>query len=238
MRLDKYLSAYTELTRSQARKAIRDGRVCVNGEVFYQGEQKIASGDKVEMDGQRIQEQRYQYIMLNKPAGLVSATCDERHETTVEYVKGAADGRTSFFAKDLFPMGRLDRDTEGLLIITNDGEMAHRLLSPKNHVTKKYYVCLDTEIDETDVERIENGIDIGEKHMTKPAKLEILSPKRCYLTITEGKFHQVKRMFAELGKKVIYLKRVEMGGLSLDEHLKAGEWRFLTEEEIRRLKGE
>lgn len=238
MRLDKYLSDFTELTRSQAKKAIREGRVSVNEEISSRGDCKIAAEDRVKLDGQVIKAQRYQYIMLNKPAGLVSATCDDRHETVVEYIKGAADGRTSFFAKNLFPMGRLDKDTEGLLIITNDGEMAHRLLSPKNHVAKKYFVRLDKEIDKTDVEKMSDGIDIGEKHRTKPAKLEILSPEECYLTITEGKFHQIKRMFAELGKKVIYLKRIEMGGLGLDDCLEPGEWRFLTAEEIKRLKGE
>lgn len=132
-------------------------------------------------------------------------------------------------------MGRLDKDTEGLLILTNDGELAHRLLSPRYHVAKKYFVQLDMDLDTTDVEKMREGLDIGEKRLTSPAVLEILAPREALLTITEGKFHQVKRMFAKLGKTVTYLKRVEMGTLVLDESLAVGEWRFLTEEEIRNL---
>jgi 16S rRNA pseudouridine516 synthase len=133
-------------------------------------------------------------------------------------------------------MGRLDKDTEGLLIVTNDGELAHRLLSPKNHVEKKYFVRLDGTVDESYRAAMAQGIEIGEKHPTRQAKLEILSECECYLTITEGKFHQVKRMFERLGRKVVYLKRVKMGNLELDENLESGAWRFLSEEEIRSLR--
>lgn len=243
MRLDKYLSDYTELTRSQAKKAIRQGRVTVNGTVPEKGEERVELSDSVLFDGKQIRAEKYQYIMLNKPAGLVSATTDDINKTVVEYIKEKAPvGRvaTDFeeisLAKDLFPVGRLDKDTEGLLILTNDGDMAHRLLSPKRHVDKTYFVRLDTRIDETDHIRMQEGLDIGEKKDTRPAELEILSEREVYLTITEGKFHQVKRMFAKLGKKVLYLKRVRMGELELDETLMVGDWRFLTEEEIRVLR--
>lgn len=241
IRLDKYLADYTEMTRSQAKKAVREGRIRVNGEVVKAGDDKVSFSDSVSWDGKEIKGQQYQYIMLNKPAGVVSAT-EDNHETTVVELLQRRDSvksseRDVFLARDLFPMGRLDKDTEGLLVLTNDGEMAHRLLSPKYHVDKKYFVKVDKEVDSTDVDEMCEGMDIGEKHLTKPASLEILSPYECYLTITEGKFHQVKRMFAKLGKTVVYLKRVQMGNLKLDETLAPGEWRFLTEEEIKELKG-
>ena len=133
-------------------------------------------------------------------------------------------------------MGRLDKDTEGLLILTNDGELAHRLLSPKFHVEKTYLVQLDTAVSGEDVLHMKEGLDIGEKQLTKPAKMEILSERECLLTITEGKFHQVKRMFHKLGKEVVYLKRVAMAGIKLEDSLEKGQWRQLTEKEIEKLK--
>lgn len=245
LRLDKYLAEFTELTRSQAKKEIREGRVQVNGETAKTGNDKVAFSDSVLWDGREIRGQQYQYIMLNKPAGIISSTADNRDETVVEYIRKCSPAGMSsvpdhsresvFLAKDLFPMGRLDKDTEGLLILTNNGELAHRLLSPKYHVAKKYFVQLDQDLDTTDVDKMREGLDIGEKKLTSPAVLEILAPREGLLTITEGKFHQVKRMFAKLGKTVTYLKRVEMGALVLDDSLAVGEWRFLTEEEIRNL---
>ncbi len=246
LRLDKFISDYTELTRSQAKKAIRAGEVSVNGNVTKKGDDKVSFSDSVLWKEKEIRGQKYQYIMLNKPAGIVSATVDEHDTTVVEHVlrtEPVTGGDTDVsgmppLAKDLFPMGRLDKDTEGLLIVTNDGELAHRLLSPKYHVEKKYFVRLDAELEPGDEEAIKKGLDIGEKRITKPAKLEALAERECYLTITEGKFHQVKRMFAALGKHVVYLKRVTMGAISLDEMLPSGGWRFLTEKEIAKLKGE
>ena len=158
------------------------------------------------MGEEEVVGERYQYIMFNKPAGVVSATVDRDETTVVEYVRSRSPRH---LAKDLFPMGRLDKDTRGLLVLTNDGDMAHRLLSPARHVPKKYYVV---------------------------AHMEIISGNECFLTITEGKYHQIKRMFRCLGKTVVGLKRVEMAGLKLDESLAEGEWRFLTEEEIEYLK--
>ena len=234
VRLDKYLSDFTELTRSQAKKEIRAGRVWVNENIAARGEERVSSSDVVIWNGNEVSGEKYRYIMLNKPAGIVSATRDNRDETVVEYVSRTLDIPSG----DLFPMGRLDKDTEGLLILTNDGGLAHRLLTPKNHIRKKYFVRLDTDIDETDVEQMRQGLDIGEKHLTKPAEMEILTDRECYLTITEGKFHQIKRMFGKLGKTVIYLKRVSMGALCLDETLQAGECRFLTKQEILLLSGQ
>ena len=234
IRLDKYLSDYTELTRSQAKKAIREGRVRVGETIAVKGDTKVATSDIVWLDGREIQGERYQYIMLHKPAGVVSATVDKEDTTVVDLVYNTAG--EAYLAKDLFPVGRLDKDTEGLILLSNDGMLAHRILSPGRHVPKKYKVILDEDIDQTAVELMEQGLDIGEKHLTKPAVLEQIGQREYFLTITEGKFHQVKRMFAALGRRVVYLKRVEMAGLTLDEKLAKGEWRFLTEEEIATLK--
>lgn len=234
MRLDKMLADFTELTRSQAKKAVRDGEVCVNGELVTKSDVKISETDKVSLNGQILQSETYQYIMLNKPVGILSSTKDNAQDTVIDWIRRTSVG--AFLAKDLFPMGRLDKDTEGLLIITNDGPLSHRLLSPAKHVDKTYYVVVNGVLDETDVESLKNGIDIGEKRITKPGFTKILSDTECELTITEGKFHQVKRMFQKLGKPVVYLKRIRMAGLCLDDSLLRGEWRMLTEEEIQILK--
>ena len=173
--------------------------------------------------------------MLNKPKGFVSATTDREYKTVVDIISSSEK-------KDLFPVGRLDIDTEGLLLITNDGELAHRLLAPKNHVEKTYYVEVSGILDDVDVDAVEKGLDIGEEKNTIPAKMEILKTdiqnniSSCYLTIHEGKFHQVKRMMKKLGKTVTYLKRVSMGSLILDSKLKKGNYRKLTEQEIIELK--
>jgi len=170
--------------------------------------------------------------MLNKPAGCVSATEDLRHETVLDLIDEPGK-------KDLFPVGRLDIDTEGLLLITNDGELAHRLLAPKKHVAKTYFARIRGCVDETDAAKMKEGLDIGEKRPTLPAELVILKAgdiSEIMLTITEGKFHQVKRMFEAVGKKVTYLKRVEMGSLVLPDELAPGEYRPLTEEELQELR--
>lgn len=236
MRLDKYLSEYSPLTRSEAKKVIRSGQVRVGGEIVKKPEHKV-DGD-VMWNGNPVVAQEYQYIMLHKPAGIVSATTDRFDQTVIQWVRETQPVRAKgedepfFLHKDLFPMGRLDKDTEGLLILTDDGELSHRLLSPKKHVEKVYYVELEKKLCEDDAKILESGVDIGEEKLTKPAKLEMISEQSCYLTITEGKFHQVKRMFEAVGNRVVYLKRVKMGGLDLDEKLKKGQWRFLTEAEI------
>ena len=238
IRLDKYLSDYTEWTRSQIKKKVASGLVKVQDAVIKDAGYKVSAEDVIEMEGQRICGQQYQYLLFHKPAGIVSATEDTREETVLDAVRRggfAGEGEVPFLAKDLFPMGRLDKDTEGLLILTNDGELAHRLLSPKFHVEKTYLVQLDTTVSGEDVLHMKEGLDIGEKQLTKPAKMEILSERECFLTITEGKFHQVKRMFQAVGCQVVSLHRLSMGGLSLPEDLKEGQARELDDAALQSL---
>lgn len=231
MRLDKYLAEMGVGTRQEVKKQIRQGKAAVNGIVVKAADTKIdETSDEVTICGRNISYVSYEYYMLNKPAGVVSATEDRRDTTVIDLIKEKK-------RKDLFPVGRLDKDTEGLLLITNDGDLAHRLLAPKKHVDKVYYAKIDGMVTEEDVKRFAEGIDIGaeEEEMTRPAKLDIMKSaeeSEIRLTIHEGKFHQVKRMFLAVGKEVTYLKRERMGTLCLDENLKPGEYRLLTEEEI------
>lgn len=236
IRLDKFLSEMSGWTRSEVKKIVRTGSVIVDGNEVKKPETKIDEKlSIVSVDGRQIKYNKYEYYMLNKPKGFVSATTDREHKTVVDIISSSEK-------KDLFPVGRLDIDTEGLLLITNDGELAHRLLAPKNHVEKTYYVEVSGILDDVDVDAVEKGIDIGEEKNTIPAKMEILKTdiqnniSSCYLTIHEGKFHQVKRMMKKLGKTVTYLKRVSMGSLILDSKLKNGNYRKLTEQEIIELK--
>lgn len=235
IRLDKFLTDMGCGTRSVIKNLVRKGKVSVNGEVIKKPEIKINEDeDVVLLDGEEIKYNRYEYFMLNKPDGYVSATTDRNEKTVLDLLK-AEDRR-----KDLFPVGRLDKNTEGLLVISNDGEMAHKILSPKNHIAKTYYVKVNGRIENEHIEIFEKGIDIGEKNITKPGILKIIKSgdiSEAELTIYEGKFHQVKRMFEAVGMKVVYLKRIKMGTLGLDETLKPGEYRRLTLEETEQLKG-
>ena len=232
LRLDKYLADMGIGTRSQIKEAAKKGRIQVNGQTEKKTDRKITPGDdQVIMDGQVIGYVHTEYYMLNKPQGVVSATEDRKYQTVVDLI---ADRQR----KDLFPVGRLDIDTEGLLLITNDGELAHRLLSPKKHVDKVYYAKVQGKVDESDVKAFADGVDIGDDTPVKNADLRILKSgeeSEIELTITEGRFHQVKRMFHAVGKEVIYLKRLSMGSLVLDKTLTKGEYRSLTEEEIKKL---
>ena len=231
IRLDKFLSEMGVGTRQEVKQYIRKGKVEVDGEIAKRPELKVdETKANVTLDGERIGYASYVYYMLNKPSGVVSATEDKREKTVIDLIKGQK-------RKNLFPVGRLDKDTVGLLLITNDGNLAHRLLAPKKHVDKVYYAKIDGMVTEEDVKRFAEGIDIGaeEEEMTRPAKLDIMKSaeeSEIRLTIHEGKFHQVKRMFLAVGKEVTYLKRERMGTLCLDENLKPGEYRLLTEEEI------
>ena len=229
MRLDKLLTELGTGSRSEVKKYIRSGLVTVNGEVVKKPEQKVdEKKDTVCFRGNPLTYTEYEYYLFHKPAGCVTATEDNLHRTVMDYLADTA-------RHDLFPVGRLDIDTEGLLLITNDGALAHDLLSPAKHVSKVYYAKIDGRVTEEDVNLFEKGVDIGEKKLTKPAKLTILKSKpisEIELTITEGKFHQVKRMFEAVGKRVTYLKRISMGPLVLSDDLKAGEYRKLTIEEI------
>ena len=231
MRLDKYLTQAGIGTRSQVKEYIRKGLITVDGVTEKKPERKIEENlQQICYQGKQISFEKFVYYMLNKPAGCVSATTDKRDKTVIELL--AAENRD-----DLFPVGRLDKDTEGLLLITNDGELAHRLLSPRKHVPKKYLVILAGDVSEEQRTHLETGVDIGEEKLTLPAVFEWKSreEKEAYLTITEGKFHQVKRMFQAVDNKVLFLKRVRMGSLVLDESLLPGEYRPLRSEELKEL---
>ena len=233
MRIDKYLAEMGQGTRSEIKKLIRSGRVMVDGEAVKKPELKIdETTQKVSLDGKQIGYAKKEYYMLHKPAGVISATKDERDKTVLDLI---ADKKRN----DLFPVGRLDKDTEGLLLITNDGELAHRLLSPKKHVDKIYYAKIQGKVDESDVKAFADGVDIGDDTPAKSADLRILKSgeeSEIELTITEGRFHQVKRMLAARGKPVLYLKRVRMGNLPLDPALEPGTYRYLTEDEVESLR--
>ena len=232
MRLDKFLCELGIGTRSEVKNKIKNGLVQVEGVNKVTPEYKPdIEKDKVYYNGSLLQYAEFEYYMLNKPAGCVSATSDNLHKTVLELIDTKV-------RKDLFPVGRLDIDTEGLLLITNDGALAHQLLSPKKHVDKTYYAEIEGMITNEDVVAFKEGLDIGENTLTLPAKLVILESgtiSKIEVTIQEGKYHQVKRMFEAVGKRVVYLKRLSMGTLTLDETLKPGEYRQLTPEEIEHL---
>ena len=230
MRLDKFLCDCRLGTRSQIKKDIKAGLVTVNDAKVLKPEQHIDEyADRIFYKGQQCVYEEFVYYMLHKPSGLVSATEDKHEQTVIDLM--SQEGRD-----DLFPVGRLDKDTEGLLLITNDGTLAHDLTSPSKHVEKEYECHLAYLIDNRQKAQLEQGVDIGEKALTKPAVVHILDEKRIALTITEGKFHQVKRMLHAVGNEVVYLKRLRMGTLTLDEKLPKGSYRRLTEEETENLR--
>jgi len=235
IRLDKYLADMGAGTRSEVKREIARGKVTVDGAVIRRPEFKInAQMQVICYQGGTLPYVRYEYYMLNKPAGVVSATQDKNDRTVLDLISNKK-------RKDLFPVGRLDKDTEGLLLITNDGNLAHRLLAPRKHVDKIYYAEIDGVVTEDDRAAFAFGVDIGEKQPAREAHLEILDvnsdaqKSTIRLTIHEGKFHQVKRMFQAVGKEVVYLKRLSMGTLMLDKKLKPGEYRELTDEELKEL---
>ena len=224
-RLDKRLANTGKWSRKEARDLIRAGRVSVDGAPCRAPEQKVDGAAPVAVDGTPIAAPGPVYLMLNKPAGVVSST-DEPGERTVLELLGE-----EYQNIGLFPAGRLDKDTEGLLLLTNDGPLAHRLLAPKSHVDKVYYVEVDGTLDEGDAEAVRTGITLADGYACLPGELELLGGNRAYITLREGKYHQVKRMLAARGKPVVYLKRVRFGPLVLDETLPKGGWRVLTREE-------
>ena len=233
MRLDRYLCETGFGTRSQVKALLKKGLVQVDGEIVKKAELKIdEERAQVFCGGAAAVYQKYIYLMMNKPPGVLSATEDRRQKTVLDLVEEPVpDG--------IFPVGRLDKDTEGLLLLTNDGELAHRLLSPKKHVDKIYEARVEGRVTGEHVRRFEEGLEIGEKRPTLPAVLEILSSgeeSRVRITIREGKFHQIKRMFEAVGCRVLWLKRLSMGSLQLDGGLAPGEYRALRPEETERLK--
>ncbi|MBE5936254.1 MAG: rRNA pseudouridine synthase [Lachnospiraceae bacterium] len=235
LRLDKYLADMGVGTRSEVKVIIKKKRVSVNGQIALKDNVKIdIDNDDVLVDGKKIAYVEYEYFMLNKPAGVVSATTDDINKTVVDLIEDKT--------KDIFPVGRLDKDTEGLLLLTNDGELAHNLLSPRKHIDKKYYAIINGLVDIEHIEQFKKGLNINDEYTTKEAILEIISTdenegkSEIYVTIVEGKYHQVKRMFKAICMEVTYLKRVSMGEICLDETLSLGEYRRLTEKEISILK--
>ncbi len=231
MRLDKYLSDMGAGTRSELKKEIRKGGAVVDGKVVKDPGYSVSSSSSVIFRGTSVAYEEFVYYMLNKPAGIISASEDDREPTVVDLIDEPK-------RRDLFPVGRLDRDTEGLLLITNDGALSHRLLSPKHHVDKVYYVKVSGILSESDIELFRDGLVLTDGLECLPADLEILSvsddeyASEALITIREGKFHQVKRMFSSIGAEVSYLKRLSMGPLVLDPDLAPGEYRRLTPDEL------
>ena len=235
MRMDKFLSQTLNVTRTEAKKMLKQGHISKNEVVCKDGAEKAEpQADVVCLDGTQIKYEQFHYLMLHKPAGCVTATEDAHVKTVMDYIP--AERR-----RNLSPVGRLDKDTEGLLVLTDDGALNHRLLAPGKHVPKTYYAKIDGTVTEQEVTRFAKGLEIGEKKPTAPAILEILhsaEQSEIHVTITEGKFHQIKRMFHAIGMEVLYLKRLSMGTLQLDETLAPGAWRELTADEIQQLKEE
>ena len=233
MRLDKFISSNTTLSRAEAKKIIKKG-ILINNILIKSPDYKVDEiNDQVMVNGNRLVYQKYVYIMMNKPKDTVSATEDAIEKTVVDILK--EEDRIY----KVFPVGRLDKDTEGLMLLTNDGELAHRLISPKKDVVKKYYVEVSGELKEEYLSIVEAGVMLEDGYKCKPARLEILESNedksRANIYITEGKFHQVKRMMKSLETTVTYLKRISIGKLILDENLELGEYRYLTNEELDKL---
>ncbi len=232
-RLDKLLSSTGHWSRREVKELIRQGRVSVDGERAQKPEDKCDSAlAQIAVDGQMVDCAPFVYLMLHKPAGILSATEDKRQRTVIDLLPEHLRRR------GLFPVGRLDKDTEGLLLLTDDGSLGHELLSPKKHVDKVYYAQVEGKLGQSDVDALARGMTLGDGLECLPAGLEVLGDgSECLVTLREGKYHQVKRMLAARGKPVTYLKRLSMGPLKLDETLEKGSWRPLKLEEIFALKG-
>ena len=225
MRIDKLLSEMGKATRSESARLARQGKILVNGVPIKKSDFHVdPEKDEIVLCGARIEYKKFTYMMLNKPEGYVSATDDAR-ELTVLDLLNEEERR-----KDLFPCGRLDKNTLGLVILTNDGESAHKLLSPKHHAEKVYKFKSKLPLSQNDVEALEKGIDIG-GYVTKPCKIAMSGECDGEITLTEGKYHQIKRMLEAVENKITYLERISFGGVALDTSLERGEWRYLTSEE-------
>ena len=230
LRLDKMLAHLGYGSRKDVKRIIRKGEVLVNGEVCKDDDFKVDSDiDEVVVFDESVSYSEFVYIMLNKPSGVVSATFDNFKQTVIDLV-------SEYEKQKVFPVGRLDIDTEGLLFITNDGMLCHNLLAPKSHVDKKYYVEFSGQFKQEYYEAFEKGITLDDGYVTLPGQIKLIDSNKAEVIIHEGKFHQVKRMFLALNMEVTYLKRISFGSLVLDESLKLGEYRLLTEKEIEDLK--
>lgn len=233
LRIDKILSNVGYGSRAEIKKYCKYGIVFVNGEMVNNpGLQVDPENDEIIFDGEKVNYREFIYIMLNKPGGYISATYDKFDPIVLDLID------SSYLVFEPFPVGRLDKDTEGLLVLTNDGQLSHRVLSPKKHVPKTYYAKVEGKVTNEDILEFEKGVVLDDGYKTMPSKLNILKSdeiSEIELTINEGKFHQVKRMFESVGKKVVYLKRLSMGNLKLDESLALGEYRELTLDEIKQM---
>ena len=229
LRLDKIISDMGFASRRDVKSLVRNGRVLVDGSVALSADAKFDTDFvQITVDGETLEYKQFRYIMMHKPDGYICATEDKREKTVIELL----DERTK--RQNMFSVGRLDKDTEGLLLLTNDGDYLHRIISPKSEIIKRYYAKVSGELTEEDNIQIRKGLVLKDGTQCLPAKLEIISAaseSECVLSVSEGKYHQVKRMLASLGKPVIYLKRLSIGALALDEALKPGQWRELTERE-------
>lgn len=232
-RLDKTLVSTGRWTRSEVRRLIREGRVLVDGRAAAAGEEKVdAAGVDIRVDGEAVVCRRFVYVMLHKPAGVLSATEDGRGRTVLDLLP------EQYRRRGIFPVGRLDKDTEGLLLLTDNGALAHELLSPKKHVDKQYFARVAGVLTEEDRAAFAGGMALGDGFNCLPAELDILTAgqeSEAMVTLREGKYHQIKRMFAARGKRVVYLRRESMGSLLLDKSLAPGQWRELSAEEERQL---
>ncbi len=234
LRIDKMLANLGFGSRKEVKQLLKSGAVKIDDAVVKDPKQHVDTNKQsVTLNGEVIEYKEFIYLMMNKPQGVLSATEDSAQETVIDLLELEDQ------VYEPFPVGRLDKDTEGLLLITNDGQLAHRLLSPKKHVPKTYFAVIDQEVTQEDIKAFAEGVTLDDGYETKPGELKILKSgirSDIELTITEGKFHQVKRMFEAVGKKVVYLKRITMGPLPLDETLELGEYRELTDEEIELLR--
>ena len=228
-RIDKIISNNTNLSRNDVKKYIKNKLIIVNNKIIDSPKIKIDPNvDKIFINGEILKYQKYVYLVLNKPKGYVSATIDNLSKTVIDLCPD------KFKNRNLFPAGRLDKDTTGLMIITDDGEFAHNILSPKKHIKKQYYVVLSGNLDNIMIDKFYSGLVVGNEKF-KSAKLEILSNNTCYVTLTEGKYHEIKRMFKKYNLDVIELKRIMMGNLFLPDDLDEGECRELTSEELKKI---
>ncbi|MFJ7974524.1 pseudouridine synthase [Peribacillus sp. JNUCC 23] len=234
MRIDKLLANVGYGSRKEVKSLLKSGAVVVNEQVVKDAKAHVdPEVDHVTVHNEPVVYREFIYLMMNKPQGLISATEDNFQETVIDILE------PEDAAMEPFPVGRLDKDTEGLLLITNDGQLAHQLLSPKKHVPKTYFAVINSEVTQSDIEEFSKGVTLDDGYHTKPGELKILKSgltSDIELTIMEGKFHQVKRMFEAVGKRVVYLKRISMGSLGLDEALELGEYRELTDEELEALR--
>jgi 16S rRNA pseudouridine516 synthase len=230
VRIDKMLANLGFGSRKEVKQLLKSGAVKVNDKLVKDSKQHVnTETDVVTLNGEVVEYKEFIYLMMNKPPGVISATEDTREKTVIDLLE------MNDQIYEPFPVGRLDKDTEGLLLLTNDGQLAHRLLSPKKHVPKMYYAVIEGEVTEKDVEAFKAGVTLDDGYETKPGFLTIIKSgirSEIELTISEGKFHQVKRMFQAVGKRVVYLKRMTMGPIQLDESLELGEYRDLTEDEL------